>query len=97
MERGYEERPHEALNYCTPNELMWVFEGIELGKWTKRKSNRTPSSQFNLSLMIRFELKQISFQKILKYLLAIASVQIEQLNVKNGWVKIPENDMSIIT
>lgn len=35
---------------------MWVFEGIELGKWTKRKTfaNRTPSShfrRFNLSLM----------------------------------------------
>lgn len=36
--------------------MMWVFEGIELGKWTKRKTfaNRTPSShfrRFNLSLM----------------------------------------------
>ena len=36
--------------------MMWVFEGIELGKWTKRKTfaNRTPSShfrRFNLSLV----------------------------------------------
>jgi hypothetical protein len=36
--------------------MMWVFEGIELGKWTKRKTfaNRTPSShfrRFKLSLM----------------------------------------------
>lgn len=36
--------------------MMWVFEGIELGKWIKRKTfaNRTPSSyfrRFNLSLM----------------------------------------------
>ena len=36
--------------------MIRVFEGIELGKWTKRKTfaNRTPSShfrRFNLSLM----------------------------------------------
>lgn len=36
--------------------MTWVFEGIELGKWIKRKTfvNRTPSThfrRFNLSLM----------------------------------------------
>lgn len=56
--------------------MMWVFEGIELGKWTKRKTpaNGTPSSHFrrsSLSLMscspaeltsVATEQKQISIQ-----------------------------------
>lgn len=54
--------------------MMWVFEGIELGKWMKRKTpdNRTSSShfrRFNLSLMscspaelISVSIEQYKFQ-----------------------------------
>jgi hypothetical protein len=54
--------------------MMWVFEGIALGKWVKRKTshNRTPSfhfRRFNLSLMscspaelISVSIEQFKFQ-----------------------------------
>ena len=54
--------------------MMWVFEGIALGKWVKRKAsnNRTPSfhfRRFNLSLMscspaelISVSIEQFKFQ-----------------------------------
>lgn len=50
--------------------MMWVFEEIELGKWTKRKTfdNRTPSSHFR-----RFNLSQMSY-----FPAELISVSIEQ-------------------
>jgi hypothetical protein len=54
--------------------MMWVFEGIALGKWVKRKTsnNRTPSfhfRRFNLSLkscspaeLISVSIEQFKFQ-----------------------------------
>jgi len=54
--------------------MIWVFEGIALGKWVKRKTsnNRTPSfhfRRFNLSLMscspaelISVSIEQFKFQ-----------------------------------
>ena len=54
--------------------MTWVFEGIALGKWVKRKAsnNRTPSfhfRRFNLSLMscspaelISVSIEQFKFQ-----------------------------------
>ena len=54
--------------------MMWVFKGIALGKWVKRKAsnNRTPSfhfRRFNLSLMscspaelISVSIEQFKFQ-----------------------------------
>ncbi len=52
--------------------MMWVFEGIKLGKWTKRKTfaNRTPSSHFR-----RFNLSLVSCSPA-----ELISVSIEQAN-----------------
>ena len=66
--------------------MMWVFEGIALGKWVKRKTsnNRTPSlhfRRFNLSLMscspaelISVSIEQFKFQFNQLYLQTVEKI-----------------------
>jgi len=85
--------------------MMWVFEGIALGKWVKRKAsnNRTPSfhfRRFNLSLMscspaelISVSIEQFKFQFNQLYLQTVEKSNHLPLNLNQ--LKLTSNQKKI--
>lgn len=81
--------------------MMWVFEGIALGKWVKRKTsnNRTPPfhfRRFNLSLMscspaelISVSIEQFKFQFNQLYLQTVEKSNHLPVIKSSNYNKIP--------
>jgi len=83
--------------------MIWVFEGIALGKWVKRKTsnNRTPSlhfRRFNLSLMscspaelISVSIEQFKFQFNQLYLQTVEKINHLPYNTERRHTSINNN------
>lgn len=61
---------------------MWSCDGIELGKWTKRKTlaNRTPSSHFR---GLNLSLKSCSLAGLITVSIEQGKLQFNQLYLQN--------------